>query len=227
LSYFPENVELEHHHFEILKKLNVLRKPTNNNRPNRDHITEQLHSFKNTQRIEETDDEVNKKPNKKLPSLSSSKNQPVQQRHGSKIRLPPLVFSPKKPFRESSKSSIRTAQKETKSNKSERTISDERTIGLLKVKTLYPGDYCGINDLLFDEQPALQLISCSCECVLLPKNLFIRYSNIDRLKDLRAFEKSYPDFESIKFTLKSYSEWKSYRKSLLMVGPEPLDSSRF
>lgn len=97
------------------------------------------------------------------------------------------------------------------------TENSEKQTDRFKVKKLFEGDYCGLNDLLFDSQPTMQLISNECECILFPKDIFMQYSNIQFLNDLRNVEKSYPDFEYIQFALKNHSEWKNFKRRILNI----------
>lgn len=83
------------------------------------------------------------------------------------------------------------------------------------VKKLFAGDYFGLADLLFDAQPSMQLISNGCECILLPKDVFIQNSNIDHLKELRKSEPPYPKLDQMQNDYKSQAKWKKFRKSLI------------
>lgn len=220
LSYFPEKLLLKGHHDEILKKLKI--QPRNHSKQNEITTTEpifsQLESFRESLRVGEKMSLTNTvvvyhQPTKKLKSRA-------------KLRLPQVttVLSSRKSMKKSGtklptvSAGIRRGEMSRSVRKYEMKKDEKSMTGMLKVKTLYAGDYCGLNDLLFDDQPPLQLISLGCECVLLPKSLFIKYSNIERLKNLRSLEKSYPDFESVESTLKNYSDWKTFKQNVLLVG---------
>lgn len=209
LSYFPENRELENHHCEVLKNLNMTCRlhVVDESRDSTDLI-DQLNHFKSIQNIEEK----NFEKTDTLPVIMPPKKPKIYSKNCPKVKLPQLISTSKKPSRHLIKSNKRVSQKDVKAKR-----TDERMSGLLKVKTIFPGEYCGLNELLFDYQPALQLISYGCECVLFPKSLFLKYANIDQLKELRAVEKSYPDLNSIRFTLRNYSEWNKFKHRVLTV----------
>ena len=85
----------------------------------------------------------------------------------------------------------------------------------LLIQKLFTGEHFGLADILFDAQPSMQLISNGCECILLPKDLFIEFSSIDFLKELRKGIAPFPKLDDIEYEYKSHMNWKKYTKKML------------
>ena len=236
LSYFPENSILENHHYENVKKHGYYNKASFRSsrlmswKVDNEQFFERLNKF-NTPRDEDD--------SSSLPVIITPRQQnPVKStlKLRKHFKLPPLnLLKDKNPthpinykyfdYINKKKKKLEAMRKAKHVMKLEETIGEEKE-SLLKVKTLFKGDYCGLNELIFESQPSLELISSGCECVLFPKSLFVKYSSIERMEELRRNEKSYPDFETIQFTIRKQSEWKNFRQNVLMCGLESLESSR-
>jgi len=73
----------------------------------------------------------------------------------------------------------------------------------------------GLQDILFDSQPSMQLISNGCECILIQKEFFIQNSSVEYLKHLRKTVSPYPKLEEIQMSYLKQLEWKNITKGYL------------
>jgi hypothetical protein len=96
----------------------------------------------------------------------------------------------------------------------------------LLVQKLYAGDQFGLTDLLFDAQPRMQLISEGCECILLPKDFFIKNTSIDLVRELRRQLRAYPRLELLEMNYKKHLEWRDYTRKTLRSSLEQRRSKK-
>ena len=89
------------------------------------------------------------------------------------------------------------------------------SVKYLHLQTLHHGDYYGLNDILFDNQPSMQIISNGCECLLISKEYFIQNSSYDYLKDLKKQVVSYPSLQEIRTQYIKHMKWKNSSKNIL------------
>ena len=87
---------------------------------------------------------------------------------------------------------------------------------LLLIQKLEAGAHFGIQDVLFDSQPPMNLVSNGCELILIPKDLFVEYSSVDYLKYLRKMEPPLPKYEEIQYQYESHLNWKQFTKNNLL-----------
>ncbi len=80
---------------------------------------------------------------------------------------------------------------------------------------MYEREVFGLQDILFDSQPSMQVISNGCECILIPKELFIQNSRLDYLKHLRKTISPYPKLTEIQMSYLKQLEWKNVTKEYL------------
>ena len=86
----------------------------------------------------------------------------------------------------------------------------------LKVQNVYPGETFGLQDILFDSQPNMQLISNGCECILISKDFFIQNSSMEYLKFLRRVVSPYPELKDIEKNYWKHMNWKSHTEKILV-----------
>jgi hypothetical protein len=86
----------------------------------------------------------------------------------------------------------------------------------LLIRNLYKGEHVGLADILYDNQPSMQLISNGCECILLPKDQFIQNVTVNYLVELRKMQGPIPKLDLIKNDYKVYLNWKDYTNKQLI-----------
>ena len=84
------------------------------------------------------------------------------------------------------------------------------TTAYLLIRNLYKGEHVGLADILYDNQPSMQLISNGCECILLPKDQFIQNVTVNYLVELRKMQGPIPKLDLIKNDYNVYLNWKDY-----------------
>ena len=94
-------------------------------------------------------------------------------------------------------------------NKSSRLIIDI-TEKFLKMQNIYPGETFGFQDILFDNQPNMQLISNGCECILISKDFFIQNSTIDYLQSLRKLISPFPELKDLEINYTKHMRLKRF-----------------
>jgi hypothetical protein len=87
---------------------------------------------------------------------------------------------------------------------------------LLLIQKLEAGAHFGVQDILFDSQPPMNLVSHGCELILIPKDLFVEYSSLDYLKYLRKMEAPLPKYDEIQYQYESHLNWKGFTKNALL-----------
>jgi len=85
----------------------------------------------------------------------------------------------------------------------------------LKIQSVYPGETFGFEDILFDSQPNMQLISNGCECILIQKDFFIQNSTTEYLKKLRRVIYPFPELKEIEANYAKHVKWKKYTNNVL------------
>ena len=85
----------------------------------------------------------------------------------------------------------------------------------LKIQNVYPGESFGLQDILFDSQPNMQLISNGCECILILKEFFIQSSSVDYLKRLRRVIYPFPELKEIEANYAKHVKWKKFTDKVL------------
>lgn len=85
----------------------------------------------------------------------------------------------------------------------------------LKIRDLDANDHCGLEALIFGDQPSMKLIcnEPNTELMLVDKELFLQHTTMSHLNQLRANELAYPNLSEIRSALKSYSNWKLFAKN--------------
>lgn len=141
----------------------------------------------------------------------------------SKLKLPEVVRTTND--RLNSPMRLRTVQSDTRYERS-RAFFDQiekysecvvdMSKKFLKVQNVYPGETFGLQDILFDSQPNMQLISNGCECVLIAKEFFIQNSSMDYLKSLRRMVSPYPELKDIEKNYWKHMNWKNYTEKMLV-----------
>ena len=111
----------------------------------------------------------------------------------------------------------------TNKNTIEKEHSKVNSVNFLQLQNLNHGDCYGLNDILFDKQPSMQIISNGCECLLISKEYFIQNSSYDYLKKLRHHVVPYPELSEIELQYVKDLEWKHFTKKIFM---ETLDCLR-
>lgn len=91
---------------------------------------------------------------------------------------------------------------------------------LLLIQKLEAGAHFGTQDILFDSQPPMNLVSNGCELILIPKDLFVEYSSVDYLKYLRKMEAPLPKYEEIQYQYESHLNWKQFTRNNLLLSLE-------
>ena len=91
----------------------------------------------------------------------------------------------------------------------------------LKMQNIYPGETFGLQDILFDNQPNMQLISNGCECILIHKEFFLQNSNMDYLKLLRKVVYPFPELKEIECNYRKQMQWKNYTEKILVQTLKP------
>jgi len=85
----------------------------------------------------------------------------------------------------------------------------------LKFKNVYPTESFGLQDILFDSQPSMQLISIGCECILILKEFFIQNSSVEYLKRLRQMVYPFPELKEIEANYARHVKWKKFTDKVL------------
>lgn len=80
---------------------------------------------------------------------------------------------------------------------------------------MYPGETFGFQDILFDNQPSMQLISNGCECILISKEFFIENSTIDYFKTLRKMISPFPELKDLEINYIKHMHWKRFSDMIL------------
>lgn len=66
------------------------------------------------------------------------------------------------------------------------------------MQKLYAGEVFGLQDILFDCQPSMELLSDGCDCILISKEYFIMNSSIKYLTWLKDKILPFPRMEDIR-----------------------------
>ena len=85
----------------------------------------------------------------------------------------------------------------------------------LLIQKLYTGSVYGLNDILFNDQPNMQLISNGCECILIDKDYFIRNATKKFLKELCTQVSPFPDTNHIHKSYIEHMNWKVFTQEVL------------
>jgi CRP-like cAMP-binding protein len=91
---------------------------------------------------------------------------------------------------------------------------DEYVTEYIEVQVLESGSHFGLAEILFESQPNMLLISNSCDCILLPKELFIQNANTTYIRNLRRDEIPFPTMNEIMRSYNESSSWKKYSSEL-------------
>lgn len=81
---------------------------------------------------------------------------------------------------------------------------------LLRLQNIYEQETFGLQDILFENQPPMQLISNGCECVLILKDFFIQNSPMEYLKHLRKIVPPFPEPNDLRKQYLNYMDWKQF-----------------
>ena len=77
------------------------------------------------------------------------------------------------------------------------------------MQTLYTGEVFGFQQILFSDQPNMELVSNDCECLLISKEYFLCNSTFDYLRRLRKKTLPYPNKADIESSYQKHFESNS------------------
>lgn len=91
---------------------------------------------------------------------------------------------------------------------------DEYVTEYIEVQVIESGCHFGLAEILFESQPNMSLVSNGCDCILLPKELFMENATTTYLRHLRRQEIPYPTMPEIMKSYNEFSSWKKYTSQI-------------
>ncbi|XP_048248593.1 uncharacterized protein LOC124151217 isoform X1 [Haliotis rufescens] len=82
------------------------------------------------------------------------------------------------------------------------------------VQVLERGQYFGVSNTIYPEQPSLSLVSNGAECIVLSKKLFLERSSEAGMRHVRHTECPFPDEVELQKNLKDYVNWEAHRAKI-------------
>ncbi|XP_067672028.1 uncharacterized protein [Haliotis asinina] len=82
------------------------------------------------------------------------------------------------------------------------------------VQVLERGQYFGVSNMIYPEQPSLSLVSNGAECIVLSKKFFQERSSDANMRHVRHTECPFPDEAELQKNLKDYVNWEAHRAKI-------------
>ena len=98
--------------------------------------------------------------------------------------------------------------------------NDDYITEYIEVQVLESGCQFGLTEILFESQPNMALVSNGCDCLLLPKDLFIQNATTTYIRYLRREIVPYPKIDEITRSYNEFSSWKKYSSKLITEAHE-------
>ncbi|CAH1793699.1 unnamed protein product [Owenia fusiformis] len=82
----------------------------------------------------------------------------------------------------------------------------------IRVGILEKGQYFGVTDIIFENQPQFSLVSNGADCLMISKRFYLRYADDDIMEELRMLEIPFPSEKEMRESLQKHKSWKSHTK---------------
>ncbi|XP_048761570.2 uncharacterized protein LOC125670440 isoform X2 [Ostrea edulis] len=80
------------------------------------------------------------------------------------------------------------------------------------VQVLEKGQYFGIANMIYQDQPSMSLVSNGAECIMISKKFFMEKKTDATMRSIYQSESPFPNDETLQRQLQSYVNWQSHRK---------------
>lgn len=82
------------------------------------------------------------------------------------------------------------------------------------VQVLEKGQYFGISNLIYQDQPSMSVISNGAECIMISKKFFMEKKTDATMRSIYQSESPFPNDETLQRQLQEYVNWQSQRKRI-------------
>ncbi|XP_041362226.1 uncharacterized protein LOC121378215 [Gigantopelta aegis] len=84
----------------------------------------------------------------------------------------------------------------------------------IMVQVLERGQYFGVSNMVYPEQPSLYLVSNGAECIVISKKFFLEKASEASMRYLRQTECPFPTDDYLQKNLQDYVNWKAHRAKM-------------
>nr|XP_022318398.1 uncharacterized protein LOC111121411 [Crassostrea virginica]XP_022318399.1 uncharacterized protein LOC111121411 [Crassostrea virginica] len=82
------------------------------------------------------------------------------------------------------------------------------------VQVLEKGQYFGIANLIYQDQPSMSVVSNGAECIMISKKFFMEKKTEATMRSIYQSESPFPNDETLQRQLQEYVNWQSHRKRI-------------
>ncbi|KAK3090499.1 hypothetical protein FSP39_012319 [Pinctada imbricata] len=82
------------------------------------------------------------------------------------------------------------------------------------VQVLEKGQYFGIANMIYPDQPSVSVISNGAECIMISKKFFMEKKTETTMRNIHHYESPFPSDEAFQKQLQSYVNWEGTRKKI-------------
>ncbi|XP_061191142.1 uncharacterized protein LOC133199348 isoform X2 [Saccostrea echinata] len=82
------------------------------------------------------------------------------------------------------------------------------------VQVLEKGQYFGVANMIYQDQPSMSVISNGAECIMISKKFFMEKKTDATMRSIYQSESPFPNDETLQRQLQGYVNWQSHRKRI-------------
>lgn len=96
----------------------------------------------------------------------------------------------------------------------------------VRLQILERGQYFGVTDFVFADQPSLILISNGAECMMVAKKFYLKFASENCLRRLRKTEVPYPSAQELGRKLEEFWTWQRRKQHIMKDSLQAAESRK-